>query len=173
MNFGVASLRKAGERKRDLCIVLSKCFFQFLGYFYSKSAKLNWALGETRTVNTCKVKQLHFPRLCFLINIVTSWVASWTDTAHCCSWTQVILANTEVWKEEVKYGGVPLCSEMPSQCTDVIAITHAWKYACYLSNGWSNIKFEGSRFPGINDGFHRNGILLVFKSMVKKMFKCT
>lgn len=39
MNFGVASLRKAGERKRDLCVVLSKCFFQFLGY--SKSAKLN------------------------------------------------------------------------------------------------------------------------------------
>lgn len=31
MDFGVASLRKAGERKRDLGIVLSKCFFQFLG----------------------------------------------------------------------------------------------------------------------------------------------
>jgi len=36
----------------------------------------------------------------------------------------MILANTELWEEEIKYGGVPLRSEMPSQGTDVIAITH-------------------------------------------------
>lgn len=32
-NSGVASLCKAGEKKRDLCVVLSKCFLQGLGYF--------------------------------------------------------------------------------------------------------------------------------------------
>lgn len=76
MNVGVASLRKARQRKRDLCIV-----FRLL---LINSANLNRVLGETRTVNTCKVKQLHFPRLRFLFDIVTSWVTSWTDAACCC-----------------------------------------------------------------------------------------
>lgn len=170
--FGVAFLRKVGDgKKRSLCCFVCM-FLSVFRLFLTWICKVKLSTGWNRD---CKHLQGEATALsqaalpCYRCRLLG---ASWTDTTHCCSWTQVILANMELWKEEIKYSGVPLCSEMPSQHADVIAITHAWSYACYLSNGWRNVKFESLTFPGINNGFHRNGILLGFKSMVEKIFKC-
>jgi len=35
----------------------------------------------------------------------------------------------ELWKEEIEYSGVPLCSELPRQGTGVMDVKHAWNYS--------------------------------------------